>query len=77
MMNNQGPNLVPCGTPAGTEPHSEKQSLLNFTLCVRSVKKFKIKPVILLNRLYVTISEIECDGLLDRTPYENQIGPLL
>ena len=27
---NQGPNLVPWGTPAGTAPHSDKQSRLSF-----------------------------------------------
>ena len=30
---NQGPSLVPWGTPAGTVDHSEKQSDANFTLC--------------------------------------------
>ena len=32
----QGPNLVPWGTPAGTTPHSDKQSRLSFTLWDRS-----------------------------------------
>ena len=32
----QGPNLVPWGTPAGTAPHSDKKSRLNFTLWDRS-----------------------------------------
>ena len=27
--NNHGPSLVPCGTPEGTGPHSEKQPLAN------------------------------------------------
>ena len=38
-MNSQGPSLVPCGTPAGTGPHSEKQSADNFTRCCLCVKK--------------------------------------
>ena len=39
IANSHGPSLVPCGTPAGTAPHSEKQSELSFTLCFRSVRK--------------------------------------
>jgi hypothetical protein len=31
--NNQGRSLVPWGTPDGTAPHLEKQSLESFTCC--------------------------------------------
>jgi hypothetical protein len=41
----QGPSLVPCGTPAGTVFHSEKQSSLNLTLCLRSVMKSNIQSI--------------------------------
>jgi hypothetical protein len=37
--NSHGPNLVPCGTPEGTSPHSEKQSCESLTRCLRFVKK--------------------------------------
>ena len=39
IASSHGPSLVPCGTPAGTAPHSEKQSELSFTLCFRLVRK--------------------------------------
>ena len=29
IANSHGPSFVPCGTPAGTAPHSEKQSELS------------------------------------------------
>ena len=32
ITKSQGPSFVPCGTPDGMEPHSEKQSRLIFTL---------------------------------------------
>jgi hypothetical protein len=41
----QGSSLVPCGTPAGTVFHSEKQSSLNLTLCLRSVMKSNIQSI--------------------------------
>ena len=34
-INNHGPNFVPWGTPLGTAPHSETQSLASFTGCFR------------------------------------------
>ena len=37
--NNHGPNFVPCGTPDGTAPHSEKQSLDSLTRCSLFDKK--------------------------------------
>ena len=43
MAKSQGPNFVPCGTPAGIGPHSEKQSCDNFTLCWRLVRKLLIQ----------------------------------
>jgi hypothetical protein len=43
--NSQGPSLVPCGTPACTVSHSEKQSSLNLTLCLRSVMKSNTQSV--------------------------------
>ena len=48
----QGSNLVPCGTPAGTAPHSDKQSRLSFTLWDRTVRKSKIQLAILFRDLY-------------------------
>ena len=44
----QGPNFVPWGTPAGTAPHSDKQSRLSFTLWGRSDGKSRIQLTILL-----------------------------
>jgi hypothetical protein len=44
-MNSQGPSLVPWGIPEGTSPHSERQSLDNFTLCFRSIKKSIVQRV--------------------------------
>ena len=37
--NNHGPSLVPCGTPAGTGPHSEKHSDVNLIRWDLSDKK--------------------------------------
>ena len=37
--NSQRPNLVPCGTLDGTEPHSEKQPSVNLILCDRPDRK--------------------------------------
>jgi hypothetical protein len=39
MTNHHGPSLVPCGTPAGTLPHSEKQSFAILTRCFLSLRK--------------------------------------
>ena len=38
-INNHGPNFVPWGTPQGTAPHSETQSLASFTRYFRPHKK--------------------------------------
>ena len=43
IKKSQGPNLVPCGTPAGTYFHSEKHSLDNLTLCDLLPKKLWIQ----------------------------------
>ena len=45
--NTQWPNLVPCGTPDGTEPHSEKQPSVNLILCDRSERKSETQLAIL------------------------------
>ena len=37
--NNQGPSLVPCFTPAGTRPHSDRQSDDSLTRCFLSDRK--------------------------------------
>ena len=46
-INNHGPNLLPCGTPDGTEPHSAKQPLANFILCELFDKKSIIQLTML------------------------------
>ena len=48
IKNNKGPTLAPCGTPAGTVFHLEKQSSLNLTLCLQSVMKFNIQSRVVL-----------------------------
>ena len=50
--NSQGPSLVPCGTPAGTIFHSEKQSSLSLTLCLRSVIKSNIQSRVVVGIWY-------------------------
>ena len=47
----QGPNLVPWETPAGTAPHSDKQSRLSFTLWGRSDGKSSTHLTTLLGTL--------------------------
>ena len=37
--NSHGPNFVPCGAPAVTDPHYEKQSWLSLTRCFRFFRK--------------------------------------
>ena len=37
--NNQGPSLVPCGTPAGTRPHSDRKPDDSLTRCFLSHRK--------------------------------------
>ena len=45
MINSHGPSFVPWGTPAGTAPHSEKQSWPSLTRCLREVRKlFHVLP---------------------------------
>ena len=46
IRNNQGPGLVPWGTPADTARHSDTQPQLNFTLCLLFVRKSKIQHMI-------------------------------
>ena len=53
ITKSQGPSFVPCGTPDGMEPHSEKQSWLSFTLCLLHDKKSVIQVMMELGRLSV------------------------
>ena len=46
IRNNQGPSLIPWGTPAGTARHSDTQPQLNFTFCLLFVRKSKIQHMI-------------------------------
>ena len=39
ITNRRGPKFICQRTAAGTVPHSEEQSLLNFTRCLRSFRK--------------------------------------
>ncbi len=50
--NSQRQSLVPCGTPAGTVFHSEKQSSPSLTLCLRSVMKSSIQSRVVLGISY-------------------------
>ena len=54
IANSHGPSLVPCGTPAGTAPHSEKQSELSFTLCLLDLTCLNLLD---LTRLALTLSD--------------------
>ena len=45
--NNHGPSLVPCGTPAGTGPHSGKHSDVNLIRWDLSDKKSIIQLIML------------------------------
>ena len=46
--NNHGPNFVPCGTPDGTDSHSEKQPFASLIRWERPDKKSKIQFIICL-----------------------------
>ena len=50
IINNQGPSLVPCGTPEGTDPHSEKQPSTNLILWNLSVRTSIIQLMALRGR---------------------------
>ena len=51
-VNRHGPSLVPCGTPTGTGPHSEKHSDANLIRWDLSDKESIIQLIMLARNLH-------------------------
>ena len=74
VKNNQGPSLVPCGTLVGTVFHSDKQSSLSLTRCLRSVIKSNIQSKVVLGISYFASLSIKLRSYDQpyRRPFESQ-----
>ena len=69
-MKSQGPSFVPWGTPGGTVPHWEKQSLDSFTRWRLFIRKSQTQRAIL-----PKFWQLECHDLPGRRPFCNPSTP--